>query len=393
MALTLNKIFHATQTKYHLDLICGEAGLNRIMNWVYISEDINTADFLRGGELIITTGVSCKSPDWLFHFVLNLIEHHTCGLIINFGDYLSRKDITEDIIEICEKNDFPLLSMPWEIHIYDITRDYYNRIFLEAQTDTTIVQSLLSIMKHDSHMTDSLDRLEEHGYVIEAPYCTCCLDFPTLDVSSGNVESNIPLLFIIESFFKMSPMPCHITTSKNLLLLIICESDSSKILGLIEDLATKLRFYCKNEAFYIGIGGIVNSLMLLSKSYEQAIAALTMSKYQKAEIYSYEQLGFFKLLLAVNDRDLLTQYMNTYLGNIITYDAIHHSNYLETLDRYLTLDGSIQAVAAALFCHRNTISYRINILRDILGHDLDSSEVRFNLKVAFLIKEYLRILG
>lgn len=58
MSLLLQDIYSETKDNYHLELVCGAGGLNRLMNWVYVAEDIATTDFLHGGELIITTGSS-----------------------------------------------------------------------------------------------------------------------------------------------------------------------------------------------------------------------------------------------------------------------------------------------------------------------------------------------
>ena len=48
---SLKSIYEQTKAKYRLELAAGEDGLDGIFNWVYISEDLNTADFLQGGEL------------------------------------------------------------------------------------------------------------------------------------------------------------------------------------------------------------------------------------------------------------------------------------------------------------------------------------------------------
>ena len=41
-------------------MIAGKTGIDHIMNWVYVSEDSSTHDFLKGGELIITTGSTVR---------------------------------------------------------------------------------------------------------------------------------------------------------------------------------------------------------------------------------------------------------------------------------------------------------------------------------------------
>ena len=54
MALILGSIYEETRQRFQLTLAAGEAGLRSPVKWVYVAEDYTTADFLRGGELIIT---------------------------------------------------------------------------------------------------------------------------------------------------------------------------------------------------------------------------------------------------------------------------------------------------------------------------------------------------
>ena len=50
MPLTLNELYTQTKHQYHLSMIAGETGIDHIMNWVYVSEDSSTHDFLKGGD-------------------------------------------------------------------------------------------------------------------------------------------------------------------------------------------------------------------------------------------------------------------------------------------------------------------------------------------------------
>ena len=125
MPLQLRQLYQETRAKYRLELICGDAGLDRLIDWVYVAEDRSTTDFLYGGELIITTGMAkSDSPTWLRRFIADLIGRNTCGLILNMGKYLHPSDITEEIRALCDTHSYPLIAMAWETHLYDITRDY-----------------------------------------------------------------------------------------------------------------------------------------------------------------------------------------------------------------------------------------------------------------------------
>ena len=52
--------YQDAKARYGLRLIAGGAGVTREFNWVHLVEDIGNAGFLRGGELVITTGLMCE---------------------------------------------------------------------------------------------------------------------------------------------------------------------------------------------------------------------------------------------------------------------------------------------------------------------------------------------
>ena len=173
MAILLRDLYKGTKSTYGLDLIAGEEGLDHLMNWVYISDDPDTLEFLQGGELIITTGVLCGNEYWLYNFIKGLIEHKTCGLIINIGGHLNRSDISDRIRMLCDRKHYPLFLMPWETRIFDITHDYYSRIFDDTQTSQAISTALSRVILHPNDkalMEISLPVLYEHGFQADAQY-------------------------------------------------------------------------------------------------------------------------------------------------------------------------------------------------------------------------------
>ena len=139
MAIRLSNLFEETRDLYELQLIAGSNGLHRELNWVYVAEDQSNASFLRTGELIISTGALYNhTEEWLLRFVHTLSNHHTCGLILNTGKHIFPSDITASVRDFCDNHDFPLFIMPWHIHIYDITRDYYDRIFMDMRSEHSL---------------------------------------------------------------------------------------------------------------------------------------------------------------------------------------------------------------------------------------------------------------
>jgi DNA-binding PucR family transcriptional regulator len=54
----------------------------------------------------------------------------------------------------------------------------------------------------------------------------------------------------------------------------------------------------------------------------------------------------------------------------------------ETLRAWLDRPGHVQAVAAELGVHPQTVRYRVRQLRDLFGEDLEDPEARFELSLA-----------
>ena len=51
--------------------MAGSKGADNVVQWIYALEDAHAGDFIRGGELIFTTGIGKNEgvADWLLSFV------------------------------------------------------------------------------------------------------------------------------------------------------------------------------------------------------------------------------------------------------------------------------------------------------------------------------------
>ena len=122
MSITLKKLCSDTETKYSLKLIAGKGGMGNAVRWVHMVEDRQVPDFLHGSELIFTTGIGHIGRDSLLEYVKRLKQHNAVGVVINIGPYLT--EVPEEVIEYCDRENFPLFTLPWKIYIIDITYDF-----------------------------------------------------------------------------------------------------------------------------------------------------------------------------------------------------------------------------------------------------------------------------
>ena len=100
-------------------------------------------------------------------------------------------------------------------------------------------------------------------------------------------------------------------------------------------------------------------------------------------------MGVYQLLYSVSDKKLLENFSTSRLLPLITYDEEHHSNYTEMLEIYLQCGGSLQAMAAKMYVHRNTILYRMNNIKQLLGCGLETTEEKLPYLLACLIRHII----
>ena len=99
----------------------------------------------------------------------------------------------------------------------------------------------------------------------------------------------------------------------------------------------------------------------------------------------YNKLGVYKLLADIHNQSLTTDFLNSTLGPILDYDAVHHTDYLHILEVYFDHDCSIIHTADALYCHKNTLSYKLNKIKELLDYDILTNENRTNIMLSFYI--------
>ena len=366
MELTVNEAYENYAERFGLRLLAGQSGLNRALKWVYVAEDYTTSDFLRGGELIITTGViSGGSPDWLMRFLRHMTYQKTCGLILNLGPYLRADIVTREVAEYCDSHAYPLFSMPWQTHIYDVTRVLYEQIYRRTRRDEQLAEAFRALLTEPQADSRFLSRLTDAGYPEDGRYTVIALQCGDMPALRGRIESALPRRFF------------PVFREQDCLLVCTDEAEAETVFAGLPDT-------------YAGIGSRAEGLRGLYDSARRARDMLRLGQEKAQPLTRWDDSGLFRLLTELPDRRLLRQYADSYLAPVHEYDRQHHSRLADTMALYLRFDGSVQAVAAEAFCHRNTVNHRLQILKDTLGYRLDDPAVRFALQTAFLTEEYLK---
>lgn len=96
---------------------------------------------------ILSTGRSWFSPpgiaqcgvNWLLPYAEQLLSHGAVGLVINLGPYIEK--VPPQLIVWCNSHAFPLLVLPWSVHIIDVTYDFCHRIIQSEKHERSIASA------------------------------------------------------------------------------------------------------------------------------------------------------------------------------------------------------------------------------------------------------------
>ena len=119
--------------------------------------------------------------------------------------------------------------------------------------------------------------------------------------------------------------------------------------------------------FRIGISTPRESLNTLPASIWESIYACATSVISKEPLLDFCQIGVYQFLCALRHHAWVEQFYYNIERLLSEYDERHHSNLLETVLTYVKCDRNISLAAEMLFQHSNTIRYRLEKVKTVLG--------------------------
>ena len=110
-------------------LVAGEAGLDRPVRWVHISELADPTPWLSGGELLLTTGMNLAEPEEQRAYVKRLAEHDLAGLGLGIG--FAHAEAPEALCAAAAELGFPLFEVPYDVPFIALTEKAFSHLVNE----------------------------------------------------------------------------------------------------------------------------------------------------------------------------------------------------------------------------------------------------------------------
>ncbi|GAA0340257.1 PucR family transcriptional regulator [Actinoallomurus spadix] len=113
-------------------IVAGADHLDARVRWVHSAEVTDIAHLLRGGELVLTTGIALPDdPQRLRAYVADLAEVGVSGLFVELGRKYART-LPDALVAAAEEHGLPLIAWARETPFVDVTEAVHARI-IDAQ--------------------------------------------------------------------------------------------------------------------------------------------------------------------------------------------------------------------------------------------------------------------
>lgn len=390
------------QLRDQIHLVAGKNGIDRRIRWVYfadcvqcLEEDFDLSELIHGGEFVIVTNEGLTAnDDRILDMIRVMSEKNIAAFAINEGQ------ISQAVIDYCDEIELPLYELPIRLHLIDLSQ-VVCRALVEEEMNTNSRERLLSSILYTNHI-EPKELLEQANYVganLSGEQQILVFRMEGIEGAKEEQKREIDSMEMLEYVKKTVEAVFHsygikhaITLSQpgRVILLLPAEFFSrdlllvvlKKIIGKIEQ---RLPVFIK-----VGIGTPYEYIEDFKRSFQEAKDALEISKIlpEEKRIYFYQELGVYSLITQVSNGRFLDDYVENRIGKLVRADNMQEGELYRTLEAYLDHNCNMNATAEALFIHRNTMRYRMEKIKKILGSNLDDMSIFLELKLAFAIKKY-----
>lgn len=387
MAVELHRLVEKV-SNMDVNLIAGKGGLNNLVTWVHMVETAEASNFLDGGEIAFTTGLGLGNQIDLLDLIKLMQEKEVSGLMVNTGPFIEK--IPQNAIDYCNEHDFPLFVIPWKIHLAEVMRIFCFAITKDEQRILETAAAFKNAIFFPNQEELYLVPLSQRGFYTEWKYSVCMM---SLSSDTTDFEGRLEKFANSLDTYAQHKYKNFAIFSNHLELLIVMgnytEEQTRDFVWDIYSHATQI--ISKGESLTAGCGKLTQSIRCLWKSYNQArsIQRLQNNSKQDNPVIFYSDMGIYKLLMGIEDREIIEEYYEKTILPLIEYDNKNDSDLAIVLRSYLRHNGSVKETSDELFVHRNTINYKLSKISEILGLDLSLLNSRLILSLGFMLEDMI----
>lgn len=371
MALTIMDILKLPALR-NFRLIAGNNGLNRditsagIVDYEFVKGidcDLNTA--FEKDSLVISSLLFAKDDSSLILPAIKQLDKAGVAAFVFKSVFF--ETLPDEVISYAEINNFPIFSYKDGTWFENIIFDVMNAI--EKDDTRYLSQSHIKAMIQNTINQDEIDDIRmgislSLNKTVSAAY----IKLPQLDSTR-----------ILRAYYMLKNLREKTLISKyndGIFVLITTSTwnDSSHRIILSE--------ICESLALPVSTTDLVLSrihpAIKLNHAFREAYYGWLTTSFSFRKTLSYDSLGVYSAILPLSSSPELKSYASSYLYKLKGYE--------QTIESYINNGGDIVATSVDLNCHANTIRYRLNKMKSLVGSKNETDHELFrDLSIAYAI--------
>jgi purine catabolism regulator len=391
-----------------LELACGEESAGAHVRWVHSTELPDPTPWLKGGELLLSTGIQLTGPKSQRELIERLADHEIAGL--GFGTGFAHKRLPAALVNAARSRRFPLFEVPYELPFIAVTERAFARLLderYELLQRTMVGDVLAEVLTGHLYPEDLQARLRPFGIGEQV----AVLAFRLGEVSAAAAT--------VEAILQRERVASLVAIRAGLVCAVI-DPGPVRDSGLASDAAANGSGATNGSGSINGsamhsvplelartiraelasrFGSVqaaasrvtaTHSLRMAFHEARCALEAVRLRNGSAPEVASYADLGAFQLLLSLQDDDALSSYCRSVLDPIEQGEGEYGDELVRSLDVFIEHNGHWEKAANALYCHRHTLRYRIRRIEQLTGRDFSNARDRIEFWLALRGRELAR---
>jgi purine catabolism regulator len=362
-----------------LKLVAGQESADAQVRWVHSTELADPTPWLKGGELLLTTGMQLPGPKLQRELIERLADHRIAGL--GFGVGFAHKRVPAALVTAARKRGFPLFEVPYELPFIAITeRAFAQRLNerYELLQRNMLGDVLGEALTGHLYPEDLQARLRPFGIGEQV----AVLAFRLADPSAA--------AGLVERILEREHVSCLVAVRSGLLCAVVNGERLEDPIALALTIRGELRARFGDVRVAASRIAATHSLRMSFHEARCALEAVRLRNGDAPEVASYADLGAFQLLLSLQDEEALSSYCRSVLGPIEQGEGEYGDELVRSLDVFIEHNGHWEKAAAALYCHRHTLRYRIRRIEQLTGRDFSNARDRIEFWLALRGRELAR---
>lgn len=401
MGITCRSILTLPYAK-QLHLVAGESGLSNEIRWIHVLEEPSYVEWLKGGELIILSGVvTGNREEQLKKLLEQLFDREVAGVIFNLSTFLPR--IPLKVLELGNRLGLPLFEMPAKVRIVDVSRSIGFAIF-QSQRWTEETEAILMELLTGKRLSDKrIQRLRSVGLgekcVFRAAVFLPELSAqPSLEPTAGQEtkfyeeesEENylLQLADLLRQEINSRGLPCHVVVYQQAVLWLLEVQPGEKVGVDLREILGSLAARLPRIPLRVGVGEEIRDLRQCRVSAAHARDALALKNTggKDSLVLFYDDMVSYQLFRRGGSREELAQMAGRILRSLLLPE---NQELLDTLVCYLQANCNAREAAQIMHLHVNTLHYRLRKIQTMLGRDLGNMEDIFDVMLAVKLLMFL----